>query len=1154
MRKKAIAAAIAAFMLFGSIGSASAASNFAPDPAGPMPSKSLSASFTSANIAVDGMQDAAYHTAEPSRIEHAKNATATASVTSATYGELRAVWDGPVLYLLVDVHDATKSRSASTDTGLQQNATNNPALRDSVVFGLDFWNDKVDKFQDDDGLFTISANGNLTYLLNAGVNNHSSVHAYPQNREYSNRIKSYAASETADGYRVELALQIEGAALANGTSFGVEVAISDSPAEGASRTGYVFWSHEDDAYAALSQDHSVDWGTVTLAGWDGRSPFKFSDWPLRDTIRWVESASLVKGVWTEASENELYAALAAAKGIVGATNQSMVNSVTKRLKDAIAALRWADARYPDPKDLPSLFTLPDPWTFFDGTKVKNADDWFGSGGRREEILDMAQFYEYGYKPAAPDRMTIKEVKTVPANPGTFYPGFGWFPAPSPAGFAITADIAYGTTAAPITFTLYPPTDAARQASGHEGPVPVVMSFGGYIGEYGDDGYAVLAIPTSVTTDDRNNPWGTRSGTFRTFFPYTRDGDTNEISNEMGAAWGASRAIDALELLAASGDAYGAGVGALVDPGKLAVTGHSINGKYAFVSAVFDDRIDVTIPSAAGATGPSPYRYVYIGHEYSWGKAAGTEMMGDTIRHNPGRTIELFRGFLTPGRFYERLDGAWGYGDRLPFDQHELIATLAPRAIVLHNTVNDYGDGAESDPLGLQAAKFVYDALGYDADDLVKFNVRPPAPGDGHSEDTPQRQRTAEYLDHYFYDKDMTAETADFLNDDPFDDEGARAENAYNRYYGGFETIAPWKDYAFASEPVNPPYTPSTPNTGSGSATENADGTTTVKGAGSTLTIPGTVLVAAASSPSKGSVIAELPGGSVTFTKGLVAELAKQAGGKDVTLSLTAAAPDDKGDVSVTLALAAADGQPIAIPANEPVTVSVPYMLADDRHADAVIAKKKNDGTILRGYYDPGTKRMIFKTVLPADMVIAYREVKFSDVPASSELYDAVQFLAARGITDGSGGGQFSPEVSLTRKEALVFLMRILNVAPDAAWTDNFADAGNDYAAGYLAAAKRLGISKGTNPAGTAFGGGRTVTVSEFYQFLYNALRSELPAKDPKAPALATYPDYADIPAWALEATDAFVGAGAALHENAITPRAIVDRGDAALLFYALLKN
>ncbi|MEV4758355.1 sugar-binding protein [Micromonospora sp. NPDC049559] len=794
MRKRIASSVATVLLLLGSTGAASGASrsgpHFAPDPAGPMPSEQLRSQFTTKSVTVDGRADRAYDSARPARIAHAKNATATADATTATHGELRSVWDGPVLYLLVEVHDATRSRGAATDKGLRQDAANDPALRDSVVFGLDFWNDKVDKFEDDDGLFTISANGNLTYQFNQFVNNHSSVHAYPENREYTNRISGYAAAETTDGYTVELALQIEGAKLRNGTRFGVEVALSDSPAEGVARTNYVFWSHRDNAYPALSQDHPVDWGTVTLAGWDGHAKFAFSDWPLRDTIRWVESPSLVKGVWTAESQRRLDAALAEAKRTVGSTRQPVVDRATRRLRDAVDGLRWIDQKYPDPMDLPSRFTLPDPWTYFDGRKVTSADDWFRDGGRRDEILDLAQFYEYGYKPGAPDKTSITSVTPVP--PRTV--------PPAPAGLALTVSITYGATTAPITFTLYPPTQAARDAAGHRGPVPAVLSFGGYLPEYGDAGFAVLTVPTSVTTDDRNSPWGPRAGTFRTFFPYTRDGDPHEISNEMGAAWGASRAVDALELLARSGDTYGAGAGSLVAPDKLAVTGHSINGKYAFLSAVFDERIDVCVPSAAGATGPSPYRYVYIGQRFSWGTASGTEMMGDTIRHNPGRTTELFRRFLTPGRFYQRLDGAYGYGDRLPFDQHELVATLAPRAIVLHNTVNDYNDGAESDPLGLQAAKFVYDTLGYPADDLVKFNVRPVPAGEPHAEDTPQRRRTAEYLDHYFYGRPMSAETAAFLDDDPFDDRGARAENAYNRYYGGYRTIAPWKDYRFPGKP------------------------------------------------------------------------------------------------------------------------------------------------------------------------------------------------------------------------------------------------------------------------------------------------------------------------------------------------------------------
>jgi hypothetical protein len=91
---------------------------------------------------------------------------------------------------------------------------------------------------------------------------------------------------------------------------------------------------------------------------------------------------------------------------------------------------------------------------------------------------------------------------------------------------------------------------------------------------------------------------------------------------------------------------------------------------------------------------------------------------------------------------------------------------------------------------------VYDKLGFDAGKLVKFNIRPFTPTGEHSEDTLQRQRTAEYLKHFFYGTALSAETDAYLSDDPFDDQGTKQENAYNRYFGGYETLAPWKDYSF----------------------------------------------------------------------------------------------------------------------------------------------------------------------------------------------------------------------------------------------------------------------------------------------------------------------------------------------------------------------
>jgi hypothetical protein len=166
-------------------------------------------------------------------------------------------------------------------------------------------------------------------------------------------------------------------------------------------------------------------------------------------------------------------------------------------------------------------------------------------------------------------------------------------------------------------------------------------------------------------------------------------------------------------------------------------------------------------------------------------------MANSIRHNRVRQTELFRHFLTPGRFYERLPGAYGFGARLPYDQNDLVATLAPRAIVLVNTVNDYNDGSLSDSLSLQISKSVYKTLGFDGDDLVKFNQRPvQGPGDPHGQDAAQWARTVEYLNHYFFGTEMSEAVETWLNNDPFNLKvsNQRTQTPYNYYYGGFNTI------------------------------------------------------------------------------------------------------------------------------------------------------------------------------------------------------------------------------------------------------------------------------------------------------------------------------------------------------------------------------
>ena len=301
--------------------------------------------------------------------------------------------------------------------------------------------------------------------------------------------------------------------------------------------------------------------------------------------------------------------------------------------------------------------------------------------------------------------------------------------------------------------------------------------------------------------------------FYEFFPYSRNGEgaLKEVSSEMAAAWGASRAIDALELLSEyTTEVEGKNVTTLIDPDKLAVTGFSINGKYAFVSAVFDERIDVCMPGAAGATGPSPWRYVYAGQEYDFsdtdwapGGAPQQTALGQSLWQTVFATIVFVKRNLpsipNPGNFYKKIDGAYGYGARLPFDQNDLVATLAPRAIIVENTINDFNDGSVTDALSLDLVKTIYSNLKYDADKLIKYNYRTVQQyGDPHGSDSAQSGRSAEYLNYYFYNEPLSEETGKWLSTNPFtlNVSNNKTESPYDYYYGGYNTITAvrWREW------------------------------------------------------------------------------------------------------------------------------------------------------------------------------------------------------------------------------------------------------------------------------------------------------------------------------------------------------------------------
>lgn len=134
---------------------------------------------------------------------------------------------------------------------------------------------------------------------------------------------------------------------------------------------------------------------------------------------------------------------------------------------------------------------------------------------------------------------------------------------------------------------------------------------------------------------------------------------HDWSKLLRRAWAASRCIDYLETVPEA------------DTARIALTGHSRNGKLALMAAALDERIAAVISSSSGAGGCLTTREFSEQHF-----AEGIEL--------------ITRRF--PDWFHPRLRFFVGREDKLPVDFHHLVALAAPRPCLLSVA---YHDGVES---------------------------------------------------------------------------------------------------------------------------------------------------------------------------------------------------------------------------------------------------------------------------------------------------------------------------------------------------------------------------------------------------------------------------------------------------------------------------
>jgi hypothetical protein len=144
------------------------------------------------------------------------------------------------------------------------------------------------------------------------------------------------------------------------------------------------------------------------------------------------------------------------------------------------------------------------------------------------------------------------------------------------------------------------------------------------------------------------------------------------------SWGVSRLIDGMELVAKD---------LPIDLKRLAITGCSFAGKMALFAAAFDERIALCISQESGGGGAAAWRV--------------SETLGNV--ETLGKTSHEW--------FMESLFQFSKDVPKLPYDHHELMAMVAPRALLVLGNPDYEWLADESGYVSCKAAKRVWETFG-----------------------------------------------------------------------------------------------------------------------------------------------------------------------------------------------------------------------------------------------------------------------------------------------------------------------------------------------------------------------------------------------------------------------------------------------------------
>lgn len=305
--------------------------------------------------------------------------------------------------------------------------------------------------------------------------------------------------------------------------------------------------------------------------------------------------------------------------------------------------------------------------------------------RRNEIKADIEYYEIGSKPAPPENITA-----------TY------------SGGTLRVTVSVGGRSITLSSDVNMPSGT--------GPFPVVIGMNSPTGGLSTNLFnGCIQIPFMhnqvVNYNMNSNQY--QDDPFYTLYPEL----WGQIGNYSAWSWGISRLIDGLEIVQAQMNA---------DLSKISVTGCSYAGKMALFGGAFDERIALTVVQESGGGGINSWR---LSQNFTTRTGVNVEKIDNT-------NYSWFKSSMRNLDPYS-----------LPHDHHELIAMIAPRAVLMFGNPYQEWLGDESGYRSAMAASQVWDAMG--VPERFGFDF---ANGHNHCQaSTSQNQAATAYISQFLRD-------------------------------------------------------------------------------------------------------------------------------------------------------------------------------------------------------------------------------------------------------------------------------------------------------------------------------------------------------------------------------------------------------------------